>query len=141
MLATACDRRLMVTGKARISLNEITFGASVFAGAVEILRCCAGQANAEKVLYSGEMYSAEQARDLGLVDAVTSDDELMAQARAAALDLAARAPAAFASIKGLLRRPAAEEGRRRERDSILEFADIWYSESTWANLQKIKIRS
>ncbi|MGD9037280.1 MAG: enoyl-CoA hydratase/isomerase family protein, partial [Syntrophobacterales bacterium] len=29
MLATACDFRLMVTGKARISLNEITFGAPV----------------------------------------------------------------------------------------------------------------
>ena len=38
MLATACDLRLMVTGKARISLNEITFGAPVPAGSLEMLK-------------------------------------------------------------------------------------------------------
>ena len=141
MLATACDRRLMVTGKARVSLNEITFGASVFAGAVEILRCCTGHNNAQKILYSGQLYSAEEALALGLVDEVATAEDLDQRARAAARELGSKAPEAFASIKGLLRRPAAEEGRRRERDSILEFADIWYSEGTRANLQKIKIRS
>ena len=37
MLATACDHRIMVSGRARISLNEIGFGSSVFAGSVEML--------------------------------------------------------------------------------------------------------
>ena len=141
MLATACDLRLMVTGKARVSLNEITFGASVFAGAVETLRCCTGHKNAQQILYSGAMYSAVEAHSLGLVDEVTTAEELSERALAAANELAARAPAAFASIKRLLRRSAAEEGRRREHDSILEFVDIWYSEGTWRNLQKIKIHS
>ena len=141
MLATACDIRLMVSGKARISLNEITFGASVFAGAVEILRCLTGHRHAQQILYSGAMYSAEEALALGLVDQVVSADELASRALAAAEELAARDPAAFTSIKRLLRRPAAEEGRRRERASILEFADIWYSDGTWSCLQKIKIRT
>ncbi len=36
MLALACDYRIMNTGRAKISLNEITFGASVLAGGTEI---------------------------------------------------------------------------------------------------------
>ena len=47
MIATACDYRIMVTGKAKISLNEITFGSSVFAGSVEMLKACVGHRNAE----------------------------------------------------------------------------------------------
>ena len=34
MLALACDYRIMVSGKAKISSNEIAFGSSVFAGSV-----------------------------------------------------------------------------------------------------------
>jgi hypothetical protein len=30
--------------------------------------------------------------------------------------------------------------RRREADSVREFADIWYSEATWKRLKKIEIR-
>ena len=43
------------------------------------------------------------------------------------------------SIKSLLRKSVVEEMRRREANSIKEFVEIWYSEETWANLQKIKI--
>ena len=49
--------------------------------------------------------------------------------------------AAFKGIKRLLRGPIAEEIMKRERDSILEFVDIWYSESTWKNLQGKNIHS
>ncbi len=57
MLANACDFRVMVAEKAKIALNEITFGASVFAGSVAILKFCVGSRNAETILYSGTMYS------------------------------------------------------------------------------------
>lgn len=71
MLALACDRRVMVTGKAKISLNEISFGSSIFAGSTEMLRFCVGGRNATQILYSGAMYSAEEAQGLGLIDKVT----------------------------------------------------------------------
>jgi hypothetical protein len=50
-----------------------------------------------------------------------------------------KASPAFASIKSLVRKPVAEEMRRRESSSIREFVEIWYSDATRANLQKIKI--
>ena len=141
MLATACDYRIMVSGKARISLNEIGFGSSVFAGSVEMLRFCVGQRNAELILCSGAMYSAEEASRLGLIDRVSSDDSLTADAREVARDFANKDGAAFRSIKELLRKPVREEMLKREEVSIREFLDIWYSERTWKNLEQIKIRS
>ncbi len=139
MLALACDYRIMVTEKAKISLNEINFGSSVFAGCVEMLRYCVGSKNAEKVLFSGAMYSAEVASELKLVDQTTSYENLKQEAIRVAKDFAAKDHAAFRSMKGLLRKQIAAEMTRREKDSISEFTEIWYSENTWKNLKEIKI--
>jgi enoyl-CoA hydratase/carnithine racemase len=139
MLALACDYRLMVAGKAKISLNEITFGASVFAGSTEMLRFLIGSAKTTDVLYSGGMYSAEEALDLGLVQAVSNGDQLIDRARRIAADLAAKPAPAFTSIKSLIRKPIADEMIRREAASIGEFVEIWYTAETWAKIQNIKI--
>ncbi len=140
MLALACDSRIMVAGKGKISLNEISFGSSVFTGSTEMLRFWIGNANATKVLYSGALYSAEEAMRLGLIQEVINEDNLLVQAEKIALDLASKHLPAFASIKSLLRRPIAEDMMEREGRSIREFVDIWYSEPTWKKLQDIKIK-
>lgn len=139
MLALACDKRVMVDGKGKISLNEIAFGSSVFAGSTEMLRFWTGSANATKVLYSGAMYSAKEALSVGLVHTVVTEQNLMVQARMNASDLSMMHLPAFTSIKSLLRKPIAEKMMKRERESIREFVDIWYSEATWKKLQNIKI--
>ena len=141
MIATVCDHRIMVTGKAKIGLNEVTFGASVFAGSVDILRHLTGQKNAERILLSGSLYSAEEATSLGLVDQVCEPDQLASSALETAGQFAAPDPVAFASIKRLLRMPIAERMKESEADSIREFIDIWYSAQTREQLEKIKIRS
>lgn len=140
MLVSACDYRIMVTGKAKISLNEVTFGSSVFAGSVEMLRFIVGDKNAEEILKTGSMYSAEQAKNLGLIDIVTDEDQLMPKAIEIADQFSSKDGPAFASIKKLLRKPVAEEMEKREPDSIREFNEIWYSESTRNQLQNIQIR-
>lgn len=131
MLALACDYRVMAPGKARISLNEITFGASIFAISAEQLRFAVGSHNA---LISGSMHDADEALTLGLIDSASED--FMTPAR----ELAAKPPAAYASMKSLLRKPIVDEYSRREMQSIREFVEIWYSPETWANLQGITIR-
>ena len=140
MIATACDYRIMVTGKAKISLNEITFGSSVFAGSVEMLKACVGHRNAETILCSGFMYSAEQALELGLIHRIASEQDLLQAAQRVAEDFADRDSRAFQSIKHLLRKPIAVEMKKKEKESILEFVDIWYSSETRAQIEKIKIR-
>jgi hypothetical protein len=54
--------------------------------------------------------------------------------------LAQRDQPAFRSIKLLLRKNIALEMRKREKDSILEFTDIWYSPQTRKQVQAIMAR-
>ena len=139
MIALACDRRLMAEGTSKISLNEVDIGASVFAGATEMLKARVGHAVAEQVLYSGDMYMPEEALSLGLIDRVCPADELLDIAMEEAAGMAARDPVAFAGIKNLLRRPVLDDFSGREAASVQEFADIWYSEETRKKLAKITI--
>jgi enoyl-CoA hydratase/carnithine racemase len=141
MLALACDHKIMVSGKAKISLNEITFGSSVFAGSVAMLKFLVGGKNAHAVLCDGRMYSAQAASVLGMVDQVSSTEELVKDAQEVAKRLASKDTAAFCSIKGLLRAPVVDEMAKMEEQSVQEFVDIWYSENTWRNLQGIRIHS
>ncbi len=141
MLAIACDYRIMVSGKAKIALNEINFGSSLFAGSVDIVKLLLGQREAEKAVYNGTMYSAEEAHRIGLIDQISSEADLEAEAKRIAGQYAEKDGVAFESIKRLLRGPTSELILKREKDSILEFVDIWYSESTWRNLQERKIHS
>jgi 3,2-trans-enoyl-CoA isomerase len=141
MLALSCDYRIMVSGKAKISLNEISFGSSVFAGSVEMLRFLVGGKNAQAILYDGTMYSAETAVQLGMIDKVSSTERLMKDAREMAQRMTEKDAAAFRSIKNLLRAPVAEDMARNEERSVQEFVSIWYSESTRQNLRGITIHS
>jgi 3,2-trans-enoyl-CoA isomerase len=140
MLALACDRRLMVEGKGKIGLNEVTFGSSVFAGSVEMLRACVGERNAERILFSGEMFGGDAALALGLVDRMVPAGDLLGPALEEAARLAGGDKSAFGAMKHLLRGPVAEAMRSRERESIREFVRIWYSESTRQNLKRFEIR-
>jgi enoyl-CoA hydratase/carnithine racemase len=140
MLATACDHRIMVSGKAKISLNEITFGSSVFFGSVEILKYCVGAGNAQSILYSGMMYQAEEALRLGLIDTIVPEEAVLEKAEEVAIDFAGKDDKAFAGIKNLLRKPVEQRIREKEKESIRNFINIWYSEKTRENLRKIVIR-
>ena len=132
-------RRSSPMATPKVSLNEIAFGSSVFAGSTAMLQFRTG-ARASEVLYSGAMYAAADAQELGLVSEVVAAEALLERARAIARDLASKPAAAFASIKALLRGPVADAMAAREAASIAEFVDIWYSEPTWTNLRTITIR-
>ncbi|HUM10007.1 MAG TPA: enoyl-CoA hydratase/isomerase family protein [Myxococcaceae bacterium] len=141
MLATACDARVMAKENAKIGLNEIGFGSSLFAGSLALLRFWLGERRAQDLVYSGALYPAEQALALGLVDAIVPEVTLLDEARRRLQELAAKPPAAFRSIKLLLRQPVLEEMHRREAASIREFVEIWYSAETRRQLEKIKIHA
>ncbi|MGD8376570.1 MAG: enoyl-CoA hydratase/isomerase family protein [Acidobacteriota bacterium] len=140
MLALACDRRVMAAGKAKIGLNEITFGATAFAGSVEVLRAVVGHRNAERVVLTGAMFLGEEAVELGLVDRVVDPEDLVHAAGKEAEELASKDPAAYRSLKRLLRGPVAERMRAEEEASIREFVEIWYSPSTRHQMKRIQIR-
>lgn len=140
MLANACDARLMAIGKAKYSLNEITFGAGLFAGSVEMLRYVAGSATAQAVALGGGMYGGEEALARGLVDRLCPPEALLAEAARLAAGLSHGNGDAFAMIKAQLHAPALAAMDAREAVSIAAFVKIWYSESTRRQAREIKIR-
>ncbi|MEW6352455.1 MAG: enoyl-CoA hydratase/isomerase family protein [Thermodesulfobacteriota bacterium] len=141
MIAIACDCRIMVTGKARISLNEVTFGSSLFPGSAEMLKHCVGARNAESVAFTGAMFSPDAALNLGLIDEAVPGESIEARAGAIAKEYALRHGLAFTSIKKLLRAEVADKMRQMDSRFRDEMIDIWYSEETWKRLQEIKIRA
>ena len=139
ILALACDYRTMVTGKAKIALNEVTFGSAIFAGCTEMLVNLVGQRFAEQILLTGQMYSAEAAERIGLVDEVVDEDKLNEATSKKGEELAAIDSVAYTGLKKLLRQSVIARIERLEQDSIRDFIEIWYSPSTRAQLQKVKI--
>ena len=139
ILALTCDFRIMVTGKAKIALNELNIGAAIFAGCVGMLKSAVVERNAEKVLLTGAMFTAGDAQRIGLVDSVTSEETLMAEAKKIADEFSQKNPDAFKTLKNLLRRPAAECFGGGEERSILDFIEIWYSEPTQKVLRRVII--
>jgi len=130
----------MISGKAKIALNEMTFGSSLFSCVTEPLKYAVGPKKAEQIIYSGEMYSAQEAFNIGLVDRIPSGDEFDAVVSESALDFAGKDIHAFASIKRMLKKEILNTIESYEMETISEFVDIWYSRSTRANLSKIEIR-
>lgn len=139
MLATACDWRIMMTGRARIALNEVTFGSTVFHSSIEVLKYLCGR-NAEIIAGLGAMYSAEEALTLGLIDERAREDGFKNKILNKAGQYMAVDAAAFRAIKNLLRRPIYDRMRAGEAESIRRFIEIWYSPSTREKLKGIQIK-
>jgi enoyl-CoA hydratase len=140
VLALACDRRVMISGKPKIALNELSIGAPVFTSIAEMLKLATGSRNAQGLLYSGRMCPAEDALALGLVDEAPPAEEFEAALTSAANALADVSSEAFRITKTLLRKDALDRIDRDEENSISEFVDVWYSQETREKLAKVEIR-
>jgi len=140
VLALACDYRITKSEKAKIALNEMTFGSTVFSSVTEILKYAVGSREGEKILYSGKMYSAQDALSVGLVDKVSGEKEFLSDVTQVAQKFAEKDIRAFSSIKKILKQDTLNSINMNEEESILEFVDIWYSDSTREQLAKIEIR-
>ncbi len=137
LLALACDYRIMVEDRTKIALNELTFGSTVFPIGISILKYTVGTRNAEIMLERGGMYSANQAKEIGLIDKsapLEKFDDLVEETLG---EYSNKDPLAFSDLKYNLRKNVIE----RDNDfDINRFIDIWYSDNTWNNLQNIKIK-
>ncbi len=97
-LAMACDF-IFASKKAKFGLPECTLGLMPgFGGTVRLARRV-GSARAIQMTCTGDMISATEALQFGLVNEVCEPDELMERAKMVGTTIASRAPIAVASIK------------------------------------------
>jgi enoyl-CoA hydratase len=127
VLALACDVRLMSGG--RIGLAELAVGVPFPTAALEIVRHALGT-NAGRAVLRAETVGPDQALALGMVDEVTTAEELLPRAMDLATELAARSPEAYRLAKARLHRPAnaAIEASTAEDDAAVLAG--WTSEDT-----------
>jgi enoyl-CoA hydratase/carnithine racemase len=97
-LALCADFRVMGTG-AKVGQPEILLGVIPGAGGTQRLARLVGPAKAKDLVFTGRHVGAEEALEMGLVDAVVPDDEVYSTAVAMARKFAAGPPLALAAAK------------------------------------------
>jgi 2-(1,2-epoxy-1,2-dihydrophenyl)acetyl-CoA isomerase len=113
-LALACDL-VIAAESARFNQAFIKIGLSPDCGGTFILPRLVGWKKAAELMFTGDMVTAQNALEMGMINAVIPDAELMSHALAMAERLAAAPTAAIAQIKKLLEASAVNDyGRQLE---------------------------
>lgn len=116
-IALACDIRI-ASDKARLGQPEVNLGILPGGGGTQRLPRLVGLGTAYKLLFTGELITAEEALRIGLVDEVVPADQLMERVQALAKTIASKSPVALRLIKEAVRasvRSPLDEGLRHER--------------------------
>ena len=100
-IALACDFRI-AADSSRFGLTEINLGVIPAGGGTQRLARLVGTARAKRLVLTGEIADSARALQLGIVDEVAPDEELMARAMAFAGLLADKAPMAVAIGKSVI---------------------------------------
>ena len=105
-LACACDLRL-ASARARLGQPEARVGMITGWGATTRLPRYIGLARAKEMVFRAEVISAEEAKQIGLVNAVFDESEFMESVLAYAREITRNAPIANALSKQMLNRHGA----------------------------------
>lgn len=97
-LALACDIRI-ASENARFGFPEVKLGLMPGYGGTQLLPRLTGMGRAKYVIFSGEMFTAVEAYQFGLVDKVVSSDTLKEEVSALAKKIAANGPFAVKACK------------------------------------------
>ena len=102
-LALACDVRWCSTN-ARFGLQDVQWGFHACDGGLIRLKEITGLGNAMEMVLSGDLFDAEHAHRIGLVNRIVAQDRLLEEAMACAEKLASRAPLAQRLAKEVVHR-------------------------------------
>jgi enoyl-CoA hydratase len=97
-LALACDI-IIASEKSKFGLPEVTLGLLPSFGGTQRLSRAVGLFKAREMVFSGEFYCAYDCMNMGLVNKVTTPDQLLPEAKKLAQTIASRAPIAIAKAK------------------------------------------
>ena len=104
-LALSCDIRI-ASSKAKLGQPEIKLGIIPGGGGTQRLTRLIGEGKAMELILTGDMISAEEARQLGLVNHVFAPEELESKTMELANKLADMSPVALAMAKAAVKNAA-----------------------------------
>jgi enoyl-CoA hydratase len=117
-LASSCDLRI-ASEKARFGQPEINLGLIPGGGGTQRLPRLIGLGNAMRLVLTGDMIGAAEAKDIGLVEMVVPHEELRARTLELAGKIASKSPLTLKVAKEAVRasqKLAIEDGIAYERD-------------------------
>ena len=141
VLAACADRRLMARDAGRIGVTELQVGVPFPALAFEILRFAVPPRHLAEFTLQADTYAADDALTRGWIDAVVPPQQLLEEALAAARQMAALSPAAFAQTKTQLRATAAENYAAGGYATDETVTDIWCAPEALARIRDYVART
>jgi len=117
-LSMSCDMRI-ASEKARFGQPEINLGLIPGGGGTQRLPRLVGMGNAMRMILSGDLIQAAEAKEIGLVDLVFAPEELRAKTLELAAKIASKSPLTLKVAKEALRaseKLPIEDGISYERD-------------------------
>ncbi len=127
ILACACDYRVMALGKGKIGVPELVVGVPFPLIALEILRDLIPDRHLQEVVYTGNTYPVEFARERGLVDELVDSTKLLDRACELAEQFAAIPAESFRITKQQLRRHVMHRWELEAEEVDRQVAAAWAS--------------
>tara|TARA_Y100000589_G_scaffold32105_1_gene26799 strand:- start:2850 stop:3626 length:777 start_codon:yes stop_codon:yes gene_type:complete len=122
-VAIAADLRY-ASSKAKLGLPEVTLGLIPGYGGTQRLARLIGVGKANEYIFSGEMFTAEQALQDGLIQGIFEPDNLMSEVLRIAKKISARAPLALQAAKRAINLGTQLDLGSALEIEILEFGNV-----------------
>lgn len=100
-LAAACDLRI-IADSARIGINPVKLGLVYFPKSIARFIRLIGPGYTKELFFTGRFFTAQRAKEMGLVNYVVPEDELLATTYSLAQEIAENAPLAVVGTKSIV---------------------------------------
>ena len=134
VMAIFCDRRLMAEGRFAIGLNEVQVGIPLPPAIFAALRRVVGDRTAERLAVAGEMVSADEALEVGLVDELAPPEEVVERALEWCRTLLALPRGPMLKTRARARRGLHRIFAEDDGSEVDGLVDDWFADETQAAL-------
>jgi len=138
-VAIAADIRIAAED-IKIGFNQVSLGIMPAWGGAERLAQVVGRGRALLAIATGEIYDAEAAQRLGLVDVVVPRETFDKEWRALAERIAGTAPGTSRAVKSVIAAAAPTVHPHLEGDATDTFARLWMADAHWAAVEALEER-
>ena len=137
VLVAFCDHRVMAEGRFKIGMNEVQVGLSVPPILQYAMKRLTGARRGDALLIAGALISPSEALEVGLVDQVVSEDEVVATAISWAEKTIALPPAAMRETRRLARADLVAQFAQLSGADYDEMTDTWFSDETQTTMRAL----
>jgi len=140
VLALCSHWRVLAHGPFKIGLNEVAVGVRVPEPIWAVARHAVGARAAERMCTTSELFEAEAALRLGLVDELAAPEEVVPRARRWIEGQLALPPATLRNTRALVRRELSESFAACDARGLEAFLDEWFGDEAQTALKAVVAR-